>query len=68
MADNPITILHRLRASSGPKETVGLSDGVIEDFCASDAELVKRFTRLENSTMHFSTNLVKTSCLCQKQN
>ena len=41
MADNPISILHRLRASSGPKETVGLSDDVIEDFCASDAELVQ---------------------------
>ena len=41
MADNPISILHRLRASSGPRDTVGLSDDVIEDFCASDAELVQ---------------------------
>ena len=41
MADNPISILHRLRASSGPKDTVGLSDDVIEDFCASDADLVQ---------------------------
>ena len=31
MADNPISVLHRLRASSGPKETIGLSDDVIED-------------------------------------
>ena len=41
MADNPISILHHLRASSGPKETVGLSDDVIQDFCNSDAELVQ---------------------------
>ena len=41
MADNPISILHRLRAASGPVETVGLSDDVIEDFCSSDAELVQ---------------------------
>ena len=41
MADNPIAILHRLRASSGPKETIGLSDDVIEDFCNTDPELIQ---------------------------
>ena len=41
MADNPIAILHRLRASSGPIETIGLSDDVIEDFCNADAELIQ---------------------------
>ena len=40
MADNPITILHRLRASSGPKETVGLSDDVIEDFRVADHDKI----------------------------
>ena len=41
MADNPISALHRLRATSGPKETVGLSDEVIMDFCSTDNELVQ---------------------------
>ena len=41
MADNPITILHSIRASSGPKETVGLNDDVILDFCNTDAKLVQ---------------------------
>jgi len=41
MADNPLDVLHRLRALSGPKETVGLSDDVISDFCGTDAELVQ---------------------------
>jgi len=41
MADNPTAVLKRLRASSGSKETVGLSDDIIEDFCNSDAELVQ---------------------------
>ena len=47
MADNPLAILHRLREVSGPKETVGLSDHVIEDFCNSDADLVKAIHEAE---------------------
>ena len=41
MADNPVSILHRLRSSTGAQETIGLNDEIIEDFCASDAELVQ---------------------------
>ncbi|DAC41504.1 MAG TPA: lysine 6-aminotransferase, partial [Candidatus Poseidoniales archaeon] len=47
MADNPVAILHRLRKASGPKETVGLSDHVIEDFCNSDADLVQAIHEAE---------------------
>ena len=41
MADNPLTILHHLRDISGDPETVGLTDEIIAQFCATDAQLVQ---------------------------
>ena len=41
MADNPLTILHQLRDISGAPETVGLTDEIIAQFCATDTQLVQ---------------------------
>ena len=57
MADNPITILHRLRASSGPKETVGLGDDVIEDFRVADNDKIGIRDFMDYSLAQIDNNL-----------
>ena len=52
MADNPLSILQRLRDTSGTQETVGLGDDIIARFCATDAQLVLAINEASDAHRH----------------